>query len=76
MSGQQRKVIQRKSRTKKTQTEETSIRRPRTRESSQVAPPESDKVDERMAEILGERQTHQVISDTRLWEDNRQHGGE
>ena len=35
-----------------------------------------DEVDERMSEILGERQAHQVIPDSRLWNDNRQRGGE
>jgi hypothetical protein len=75
MSGQQRKVIQRKSRARKEKTEETSIhRRPRAR--TEAAPAELEKVDERMSEILGERQTHQVISDTRLWDDNRQQGGQ
>lgn len=76
MSGQQRKVIQRKSRTKKTKTDEPQIQRRPARPATQVATQELDRVDERMAEILGERQTHQVISDARLYEDNRQKGGE
>ena len=77
MSGQQRKVIERKSRTKKTTADEPSMhrRRPRAR-TEQAAAAELEKMDERMSEILGERQTHQVISDTRLWSDNRQQGGE
>ncbi|HXD30179.1 MAG TPA: hypothetical protein VN643_03630 [Pyrinomonadaceae bacterium] len=74
MSGQQRK-IQRKSRTRKTKTEEPQIQ-PRPAPTIQVATHELDRFDEQMAEILGERQTHQVISDARLYEDNRQKGGE
>lgn len=76
MSGQQRKVVQRKSRTKKEKTEELSIHRRRPRAQTAETPAPLDRVDERMSEILGERQTHQVISDTRLWDDNRQQGGQ
>jgi hypothetical protein len=73
MSGQQRK-IQRKSQPKKTKTEAPQIQR-RPAPTIQVATHESAS-DAKMAEILGERQTHQVISDAQLYEDNRQKGGE
>ena len=76
MSGQRRKLIQRKSRTKKVKTEEPQIRRLPTQPETRVATQQLDSIDERMAEILGERQTHQVISDAQLYEDNRQKGGE
>lgn len=76
MSGQQRRVSQKRVRTKKEKTEEPSIHRRRPRAQSEAVPAHLDRVDERMSEILGERQTHQVISDTRLWEDNVQKGGQ